>query len=94
MFKRIKAGIAAISALVLTGTAASAGGLADEIVEAPVVVEDPVEAAPASSVPGWVIPVAILALVIGVVASSDNDDDDDDDVVDDDDDDGGKTKMQ
>ncbi|MEJ8563200.1 hypothetical protein QTO30_19615 [Yoonia sp. GPGPB17] len=77
MIKRIKTGVSAIAALALTGTAVSAGGLADEIVEAPVAVEDPVAAAPASSVPGWVIPVAILALVIGVVASSDDDDDDD-----------------
>ncbi|MEL7180508.1 MAG: hypothetical protein AAFN63_11815 [Pseudomonadota bacterium] len=78
MIKHIKAVVTAATAIVFSGTAASAGGLADEIVEAPVAVADPVEAAPASSIPGWVIPVAILALIVGVVASSDDDDDDDD----------------
>lgn len=73
MFDRIKAVIAAGTAVVLSGTAASAGGLANEILEAPVVVEEPVEVAPASSVPGWVIPVAILAVLIGVASSSDGD---------------------
>ena len=79
MIKHIKAVVTAATAIVFSGTAASAGGLADEIVEAPVAVADPVEAAPASSIPGWVIPVAILALIVGVVASSDDDDDDDED---------------
>ena len=75
MFKSMKSTLSAAAAIVLTGSAASAGGLANEIVEAPVVVENPVEVAPAgSSVPSWVIPVAIVALLIGI-ASSDSDDD-------------------
>lgn len=68
MFKSIKTAIAAAVAIVVSGTTASAGGLADQIMEAPVVVEDPVEVAPASSVPGWLIPVALLAVVIGIAA--------------------------
>lgn len=75
MLERIKSVVAATTAVVLSGTVASAGGLSDAIVEAPVIVEDPVEAAPAGgSVPGWVIPVAIVALLIGVASSSDDDD--------------------
>lgn len=63
MLKRMKAAVAATTAVVLSGTVASAGGLSDAIVEAPVIVEDPVEVAPTGgSLPGWVIPAAIVAL--------------------------------
>lgn len=74
MFKGIKATLTAATAIALSGTAATAGGLADEIVEAPVVVEDPVEVAPAAgSIPGWVIPVAVVALFVGLASRDSGD---------------------
>ena len=73
MLKRTKIAIASIATILTTGTAVQAGGMAEQIMEAPVVA-DPVEVAPATgSVPGWVIPVAILAVLIGVASSSDSD---------------------
>lgn len=74
MFKSIKATLTAATAIALSGTVATAGGLADEIVEAPVVVEDPVEVAPAAgSIPGWVIPVAVVALFVGLASRDSGD---------------------
>jgi hypothetical protein len=74
MFKGIKATLTAATAIALSGTAATAGGLADEIVEAPVVVEDPVEVAPAAgSIPSWVIPVAVVALFVGLASRDSGD---------------------
>lgn len=76
MFNGLKTALTAVTAIAFSASVASAGGLADQIVET---VEEPMEVAPAeSSVPGWVIPVAIVALLIGVAASGDDDDDDDD----------------
>lgn len=73
MLKATKLAVASLAALVSTGSVAQAGGLSDQIMEAPVV-EDPVEVAPESgSIPGWVIPLAILGVVIGVASSSDGD---------------------
>lgn len=75
MLKTIKAAVAATTAVVLSGTTALAGGLSDAIVETPVVVEDPVEVEPAGgSLPGWVIPAAIVALLIGIASSGSDDD--------------------
>ena len=55
----------------LTATSALAGGLADEVMEAPVIEVAP---EPTGTLPGWVIPLAIIGLVIAL-ASSDSDDD-------------------
>jgi hypothetical protein len=91
MFKSIKAAVTGITAIALTGTAASAGGLSDQIVEAPIV-EDAVEVAPATgSLPGWVIPAAIVAVLIGIAASSNGSSSDEtDDTPEEPADDGGK----
>jgi hypothetical protein len=73
MLKTTKLFVASLAALVSTGAAVQAGGLSDQIMEAPVV-EDPVEVAPAAgSIPGWVIPLAILGVIVGVASSSDGD---------------------
>lgn len=72
MLKRTKLVLASLAALVSTGATVQAGGLGDQIMEAPVV-EDPVEVAPAaSSIPSWVIPLAILGVLIGVASSGDS----------------------
>ena len=55
----------------VTATSALAGGLADEVVEAPIIEVAP---EPAGSLPGWVIPLAIVGLVIAVASSSDDED--------------------
>lgn len=62
--------------LVAAAAAAHAGGLSDVVVEMapPAPVE---EVAPASgSIPGWVIPLAIIGLMVGLAASGSDDDDD------------------
>ena len=61
----------ALSAIVaaLAATSALAGGLADEVVEAPIIEVAP---EPTSSLPGWVIPLAIVGLVIAIASSSDD----------------------
>ena len=51
--------------IVALATASHAGGLADEIMEAPVVVEEPVMAPAASSIsPTWVVLGVLAALLI------------------------------
>ncbi|PJI91615.1 hypothetical protein BC777_0447 [Yoonia maricola] len=65
-----------LGALVVAGVSAYAGGLADAITETVPVIAEPVEAD--SSVPGWVIPAAIIAVLIGVAVLADDDDDEDD----------------
>lgn len=66
-----------LGALLVAGVSAYAGGLADAITET-VPMADPVAAE--SSLPSWVIPAAIIAVLIGVaVASSDDDDGDGED---------------
>ncbi|WP_333712815.1 hypothetical protein [Yoonia sp.] len=73
MFKRTKVAVASLAALVAAGSVAQAGGLSDQIMEAPVV-QDPVEVAPAAgSIPGWVIPLAIIGLMVGIASSGDSD---------------------
>ncbi|EBA11722.1 hypothetical protein [Roseobacter sp. CCS2] len=64
-----------LGALIVAGVSAYAGGLADAITETVPVMADPVEAE--SSVPAWVIPAAIIAVLIGVAVLADDDDDDD-----------------
>ncbi|SHJ02311.1 hypothetical protein [Wenxinia saemankumensis] len=65
--------VASTAAIAFAGSAALAGGFADEIVEAPVVMVEP--AAPAGSIPGWVIPAALAAALIAVAVSGDDSDD-------------------
>ena len=72
---RFKITAAALAALAFTGTSALAGGFADEIVEAPVVMVEP--AAPTGSIPGWVIPAVLVAGLIALAVSSDDSEDDD-----------------
>ena len=74
---RIITTLAASAALAVTGFAASAGGLAPEVMEAPVVVVD-TPMAPAGSInSGYVV----LGLLAALVAASASDDDDDGDVA-------------
>lgn len=61
-----------LGALIVAGVSAYAGGLAEAITETAPVMAEPMAAEP--SLPGWVIPAAIIALLIGVaVAGSDDD---------------------
>ncbi|SIT77121.1 hypothetical protein SAMN05421665_0502 [Yoonia rosea] len=64
-----------LGALLVAGVSAYAGGLADAITETAPMAEP---AAAGSSVPSWVIPAAIIAVLIGVAVASNDDDDDDD----------------
>ena len=59
--------------VLLAAGAAYAGGLGNTIVE--IVPSEPMAEESGSSVPGWVIPVAILALMVGLASSSSDDDD-------------------
>lgn len=61
---------------VLAG-AAYAGGLSDAITETvPMAPMDDAVASEGGSLPSWVIPAAIVAILIGVAVSSGDDDDD------------------
>ncbi|GGL53644.1 hypothetical protein [Wenxinia marina] len=60
----------------LPAGAALAGGFADEIVEAPVQIVEPV--APRGSLPGWVIPAVLVAGLVALAVSGDDSDDDED----------------
>ena len=60
------------AAIALTATQAAAGGLANEIVEAPVVVQEETMAAPTGS-SNWVIPVLILGALAAVALTGDDD---------------------
>ncbi len=64
--------LAAAAAIAVSATAASAGGLAPEVMEAPVVVVDTPE--PAGSLGGWVVPAIALALIAAAAASSSDSD--------------------
>lgn len=67
--------IAAVAATTVASTA-FAGGFADEIVEAPVTIVEP--AAPAGTLPGWVIPAVLVAGLVALAVSDDDTEDDDD----------------
>ena len=69
------------TALVLSGSLAQAGGLAEEVMEAPVIVEEPVAAPAASSISPTFIVLGVLAALLLAASSSDDDDDDDDVLV-------------
>jgi len=60
-------------ALIVAGVSAYAGGLANAITETAPMMVEPAEAE--SSLPGWVIPAAIIGVLIGVAVLSDDDDD-------------------
>lgn len=60
--------------LIIAAVSAYAGGLADALVESEPVVMTPDE--PSGTVPSWVIPVAIIALLAGAAVLSGDDDDD------------------
>ena len=62
--------LAAAAAIAVTATTATAGGLAPQIEEAPVVIVDPVE--PTSSLTGLIVP-AILVALIAVAATAESD---------------------
>jgi len=62
-----------LGALVVVGVSAYAGGLADAINETAPMMVEPAEAE--SSVPGWLIPAAIIGVLIGVAVLSGDDDD-------------------
>lgn len=61
-----------LGALIVAGVSAYAGGLAEAITETVPVMAEPMEAEP--SLPGWVIPAAVIALLIGVAVSGGDDD--------------------
>ena len=56
---------------------AFAGGFSDEIVE-PVVTVQPAPAPVRGSLPGWVIPAAVLAALVAVAVNNDDNDNEDD----------------
>lgn len=63
-----------LSALIVAGVSAYAGGLSDAITEAAPAMAAPAD--PESSIAAWVIPVILVALLAGVALSGDDDDDD------------------
>ncbi|MEO1638835.1 MAG: hypothetical protein AAFU41_06255 [Pseudomonadota bacterium] len=65
--------ITTIAALALMGTTATAGGLSDQIVEAPVIMEEPVAAGPSIN-PAFIVVGVLAALLIASAASDDDDD--------------------
>ncbi|KQI73450.1 hypothetical protein AN191_00675 [Loktanella sp. 5RATIMAR09] len=71
---RITTTLATAAALAVAGMSATAGGLADEIMEAPVVVAEPVAPA-ASSISPTVIVLGVVAALLIAAAVSDDDDD-------------------
>ena len=55
---------------------AFAGGFSNEIVEQPVVTVQPAPAPARGSLPGWVIPAAVLAALVAVAVNNDDNNDD------------------
>ncbi|MFG5383228.1 hypothetical protein [Yoonia sp. R2-816] len=71
--KLMKLLLAGSGILMIAAVSAYAGGLADAVVETQPIVMSPDE--PSGSVPSWVIPVAIIAVLAGVAVLSGDDDD-------------------
>ncbi len=71
--KMMKLLLAGSGILMIAAVSAYAGGLADAVVETQPIVMSPDE--PSGSVPSWVIPVAIIAVLAGVAVLSGDDDD-------------------
>ncbi|WP_083480152.1 hypothetical protein [Loktanella sp. 5RATIMAR09] len=66
---RITTTLAAAAAIAVSGVAASAGGMADEVMEAPVVVAEPAPAPAASSISPVYIVLGVLAAVLVAAAA-------------------------
>ena len=64
---RLTTTLAAAAAIAVTGAAANAGGLAPEVMEAPVVVVDPV--APAGSINSGYVVLGLLAALVAASGS-------------------------
>ncbi|MEL6685305.1 MAG: hypothetical protein AAFN63_16715 [Pseudomonadota bacterium] len=73
--------LAAATAIAVSTVAANAGGLADEIVEAPVVAAEPAPAATSSVSPTYIVLGVLAALLIAAAVNADDDDDDDEEEV-------------
>ncbi|MEL7180543.1 MAG: hypothetical protein AAFN63_11995 [Pseudomonadota bacterium] len=71
--------IAIAAAIALSTTAAFAGGLADEIVEAPVVQEEVAPVAGSSVSPTYIVVGILAALLIAAAVNNDDDDDEEED---------------
>lgn len=75
---RIMTNFLAASALIVATTAAQAGGLAPEIMEAPVVAaDDGVEPAGSSVSPVYIVLGVLAALLIAAAVNADDDDEED-----------------
>ena len=72
---RITTTLAAAAALAVSGVAATAGGMADEVLETPVVVAGPAPAPAASSISPTYIVLGVLAALLSASAVDANDDD-------------------
>ena len=69
---RLLTTFAAATALAVTGAAATAGGMADEVMEAPVVMVEPEPAEPASSIsPTFLVIGVLAALLIAAAVAED-----------------------
>ncbi|MEL6682214.1 MAG: hypothetical protein AAFQ09_06165 [Pseudomonadota bacterium] len=75
---RITKTLATSAALIALGTAGMAGGLADEIMEAPVVAVDEAPAPAGTSISPTFVILGVLAALLIAAAVADDDDDDDD----------------
>lgn len=69
----MKVFLACFGTVMIAAVSAYAGGLADTVLETAPIVMTPDQ--PRNSVPNWVIPVAIVALLLGAASLSGNDDD-------------------
>ena len=80
---RLTTTLAAAAALAVSGFAATAGGLSDEVMEAPVVAVEPeMEPAGSSISPTFIILGVLAALLIAAYVANEDDDDDDDEPTD------------
>jgi hypothetical protein len=69
---RITTTLAAAAALAVSGVAATAGGMAEEVMEAPVVMVEPVEPAGSSISPTYVVLGVLAALLIAAAVNENN----------------------
>ena len=67
--------LAAAAALAVSGVAASAGGMANEVMEAPVVMVEPAPAPATSSISPTYVVIGVLAALLIAAAVAENDDD-------------------
>lgn len=72
---RLMTTLAAAAAIAVSGVAANAGGLNNEVMEAPVVMVEPTPAEPASSIsPTFIVIGVLAALVIAAAVNAEDDD--------------------